>query len=282
MGKIAKKCARVERELEKMKMQLDDEKSTKRKLYKTMVKLARELKDMKEQRDQLPTQTWYDGGVWRAPQILPRIEEDPDKNNLEPVSLTELFFDLVIVTAFSRAGSTVSNMGELNWPIVANFAIFWFIWVKEASYKTRFDTSDISSQFETLLTCFVVLYGTFSISGDFAGSDCTKIMVTAALISAIHFLLHVRVAFSFRNADGDTSGSLAKKYAIVIMVLTTLETITWIIGVFFIPEDSPKRSMIFFIGIFFSLRIPKAFLANDFHGELCNFNLQIFWNTMKN
>lgn len=128
-----------------------------------MVKLANELKDLKSESVQLremvgkSPQNWYDGGMWRSPNVLPQItsgDSNSTTTTRDPVSLTDLFLDLVIVTAFSRVGDAIISHGKLSWSITAYFAIFWFIWLKEASYSTRFDTSDLSSQIETLITCF--------------------------------------------------------------------------------------------------------------------------------
>merc|ERR1739844_537806 len=70
----------------------------------------------------------------------------------EAVSLSDLFFDLVIVTAFTRVGLAIQDHGSLKLPQFFYFCIFWLIWGKEASFSTRFDTADLSSQIETLLT----------------------------------------------------------------------------------------------------------------------------------
>lgn len=92
-------------------------------------------------------------------------------------------------------------------------------------------------------------------------------MVCAFAVAALHFLLHARVAFWYREAPAESEGALAKTYAHFIMAMTFLEGVTWLVGIFFVPIGSPNRWIVFLLAILFSLRIPKAFLPNDFHGE---------------
>ena len=263
-----------EKELEHVSARLTEEKKTKRRLYQSMVNLAQELKDLKARLAIFTRRAaWYDGGIWRSPEMLPGVESyrKPSSSSiLQPVSLTELFFDLIIVTSFSRVGKEISQTGTLTWCLVAYFGIFWLFWMKESSYSTRFDTSDLSSQIKTLITCFVVLYATLSISTSFDGESGTRIMMAAAIVSFLNFLAHTRVYFKFKDAVYDSAGYLARNYAWFIMIMTFMETFTWCVGIFLVSHKSRRRWVIFLFGILFSLRIPKAFLANDFHGESNN------------
>ena len=157
---------------------------------------------------------WYEGGMWRGPNVLPGVaqhaaarssyessdnsEEDgelggggeattatlsgPSLVPRAPVSLSDLFLDLVTVTAFSRIGAAIQARGTVDGPILAYFAIFWQVWSKEASYSTRFDTTDISSHLETLLACFALLAGSLSAYSDFYSEGCTRIMFMAMFV----------------------------------------------------------------------------------------------------
>ena len=59
---------------------------------------------------QYSEKNWYQGGMWRAPQLLPGIQDEiKDESLKEPVSLSDLFFDLVIVTAFTRVGVAIQD-----------------------------------------------------------------------------------------------------------------------------------------------------------------------------
>ena len=291
--------------IKKLQLELDTtqellvkEKNAKQKIFSSLVKLAKELKQTKTESNVLheaaayANRAWYEGGIWRAPQLLPsamrndisghsghsahgvrEVDESFDVGMQdqaimrEPVSLTDLFFDLVIVVAFSRVGNGIESKGKIDGESIAFFAVFWLIWLKEASYSTRFDTSDLSSQVETLLTCFAVLFGSLlsSNNNSFNSSDATTIMMVAAFVSLLHFLLHWRVASIYQFSEFNSEGYMAKKYALVIMGMTLCEFCAWMIGIFVLPETSPYRWVVFLIGIAFSLRIPKAFLANDFH-----------------
>ena len=105
---------KLKEKLHNVKQELHAEKSVKNKLYKGLVKLASELKDARTEAKSLKEnlhaehRSWYEGGMWRAPELLPQVAErnkEPDtvapKRGKDAVSLSDLFFDLVIVTAFN-------------------------------------------------------------------------------------------------------------------------------------------------------------------------------------
>jgi hypothetical protein len=278
------KLEQTETQLKKAKEGLAREKSAKRKLYSSLVKLASELKRTRAETESLlesanyADRNWYEGGMWRGPELLPgALDQVPRRTIREAVSLSDLFLDLVIVIAFTRVGVAVQNRGTIDAPILAYFAIFWTTWFKEASYSTRFDTTDLSSQAETLLTCFAVLFGSLSATGDFQSESGTCVMIVAAFVALLHFLLHVRVFLWFRDTDRASELYAVKTYATFNMCMTSLEAIIWLVGIFAFPEDYDKRGCIFFAGILCSLRIPKAFLANDFHGEIMIFQFFNFF-----
>jgi hypothetical protein len=111
----SEKIMKLKEKLHNVKQELHAEKSVKNKLYKGLVKLASELKDARTEAKSLKEnlhaehRSWYEGGMWRAPELLPQVAErnkEPDtvapKRGKDAVSLSDLFFDLVIVTAFNR------------------------------------------------------------------------------------------------------------------------------------------------------------------------------------
>ena len=211
-----KKYLKVKEKLRHRKIELKTEKESKIKLYKGLIKLASELKQTKGQLDAMKLiqsqedKTWYQGGMWRGPELLPSIAAkatqqqqqlqpgqtlqptQPPALNKEAVSLSDLFFDLVIVTAFTRVGLAIQDTGSLHLPQFFYFVIFWLIWGKEASFSTRFDTTDLSSQMSTLLTCFAVLFGSLGSKSDFDSGECTSVMVVALFVALLHFFLHLR------------------------------------------------------------------------------------------
>ena len=259
----------------------------KHRLYKGLVKLASELKDARTECKELAQQremedkNWYDGGMWRGPELLPGIQavarkrmvtgvkSVPDKRGKDAVSLSDLFFDLVIVTAFTRVGVAIQDRGGLDGASLAYFCIFWLIWGKEASFSTRFDTTDLSSQVETLLTCFAVLFGSLSSTAMFDSGDATRMMVVAAFVSLLHFFLHLRVWYWFRDVNCASEMICVKNYAAYIMIFTAMEFLTWTVGIFAFSETSSWRGYLFLVAILLSLRLPRTFLANDFHGTFC-------------
>mmetsp|Transcript_10628 Transcript_10628/g.10187 ORF Transcript_10628/g.10187 Transcript_10628/m.10187 type:complete len:399 (-) Transcript_10628:152-1348(-) len=90
-------------------------------------------------------------------------------------------------------------------------------------------------------------------------------MKVTAFVSILHFFLHLRVYYWFQGSSQSSDLHAVRDYAFLIMILTALESITWIIGINFVPVSSPDRYLVFVFGILFSLRIPRSFLQNDFH-----------------
>eukprot|EP00978_Attheya_sp_CCMP212_P009605 scaffold22774_cov55-Attheya_sp.AAC.6 len=181
-GEAKLSIQQLEKDLRKSKDDLHKEKGVKRKLYSSLVKLATELKTTKNQVGELQDQqnyasrTWYEGGMWREPSLLPGLaaqpfDGPPTRSVRDAVSLSDLFLDLVVVTAFTRVGIAVTNRGTIDGPVLAYFALFWNIWGKESSYTTRFDSTDLSAQVESLLTCFAVLFGSLSTTAEGFGSS---------------------------------------------------------------------------------------------------------------
>ena len=177
------------------------------------------------------------------------------------------------VTAFSRVGAAIQDRGTIYLPIIAYFALFWSMWNKEASYSTRFDTTDISSHLETLLACFALLGGSLSAYSDFHSDGCTRIMGMGMFVSFLHALLHARVWYWFTAAtseeEDEETNSLnnnVKRYAIFNTVMNCLEMINWFVGMFVLTNASSWRGWIFLLGIILNMRLPRAFMPNDFHG----------------
>lgn len=267
----------LEEKLRLAEEQITLEKAGKRKLFHSLVKVANELRRTRTeaqpvlQQQEYAEKQWYDGGMWRAPQVLPGAAKTrPPKRVLrEAISLSDLFFNLVVVTAFTRVGVAISQQGHVDAKSFVYFAMFWSIWSKEAGYSTRFDTTDLSAQMETLVTCFAVLFASLSVQAPLNSDDGTRMMMMAAFVAALHCLLHIRVAAT--NWRSRTESLLSKHvihYAIFNIVMTLCESVVWLVGILIYPVDWPYRWCIFVGGIVLGLRVPRAFLANDFHGTL--------------
>ncbi len=71
----------------------------------------------------------------------------------------------------------------------------------------------------------------------------------------------------FRDVSQDSELVSVKEYALYIMMLTGLESLTWVIGLCVLSQDSTWRWLVFVIAIILSFRLPRSFLPNDFHGE---------------
>jgi low temperature requirement protein LtrA len=160
----------------------------------------------------------------------------------------------------------ISSHGFVDFNSLLYFAIFWTIWSKEASYSTRFDTTDLSAQLCTLATCFAVLFASLSVPAPLTTLDGSRIMMLAAFVAGLHCLLHIRIVFNSSNEDSHLARHI-QQYAVFNASMTFLECLTWSIGVWILPTDWPYRWCLVVLAILLALRVPRAFLANDFHGE---------------
>lgn len=298
-SKDASKNKSVEEQLAEAKQQISVEKAGKRKLFHSLVKLANELSQLqteqqKKRSKEQRTTAWYDGGMWRAPQVLPNIysgslrvpigtfegSSNNKENNISPkqarphksreaVTLSDLFFNLVVVTALTRAGTSLcsTETGQIHLPGFFYFAVFWNVWYKETSYSTRFDTTDLSAQATTLLTCFVLLFASLSTAAPLLSKDANRIMYMAASVAILHCCLHVRVLWTQRRGSANRLTVHVSHYAIYNIVVTLLEAASWLVGVWIFPVDWEYRWVIFVVALLLGLRIPRSFLANDFHRE---------------
>lgn len=214
-------------------------------------------------------QSWYEGGMWRAPTILPGVASQQVKTVLrEATGLSDLFFNLVIVTAFTRVGISVAETGSLSLSAFLYFAVFWMIWTKDINYSTRFDSTDLSFEVVNVLSCIAVIFGSLSTNAPLQSDGCTRVMMMAGFVAILHIILHIRVAVYYRSAEPQSIEEMAKKHAIFSIVTTVCETATWTAGIL-LPEMLGQRWIIFVVAIFFSVaRLPKNFLDNDFHGKI--------------
>ena len=256
------------------------EKAGKRKLYLSLVKLAEELKKLRsesaplEARAQYRNQTWYEGGLWRAPQVLPEVQRNvSDYQRARPreaISLSDMFLNLVIVTGFTRVGLAITSAGSVQMEHILYFAVFWTIWSKETSYATRFDTTDLSAQLETLLTCFAVLFASLSVSLPMNSEGGVRIMYMSAFCSGMHFLLMARVLWWYSDASTNSVEYRVKQYALINIFLDFIETASWVVGIVYVVPS--HRWIVFIVGVLLGLRIPRSILSNDFHGK-SNFSI---------
>ena len=250
--------------------EIKKEKAGKRKLFHALHKLAGELKKVKSQvkADSYKNTNWYEGGLWRAPTVLPEAQRTTSTQDVarprDAISLSDMFFNLVVVVGFTRVGLAITRTSAVKLEDLLYFATFWTIWGKEASYSSRFDTTDLSAKLETLLACFAVLFASLSVSLPMESKGGARIMYMAGFCSFMHFALSARVLWWYKDAMINTIDQHVKNYAIFNTAMNMLETCTWVFGVIFVPRQ--YRWIVFLAGVGLALRVPRAFLANDFHG----------------
>jgi Bacterial low temperature requirement A protein (LtrA) len=264
-----------------LRLKLKDETAIKQKLFFSLVTLAQELKRLRAETQPLQdamkyaNRSWYEGGMWRPPAILPGVVSTPTKSVLrEATTPSGLFFHLVIVTALTRVGISFANQRSLTLDSVLYFAVFWMIWTKDLGYGTRFDTTDLSYEVVNLLTCIAVLMGSLTATAQLDSAGATRVMIMGAFVAILHCLLHLRVAYWFRNANPNSIEADARKHGIFSIAMTLCEAATWILGLI-TNEPFQRRWIVFLIAIAFSIaRFPRTF-PNDFFGTSLSFLEQL-------
>lgn len=72
-------------------------------------------------------------------------------------------------------------------------------------------------------------------------------------------------------ADNNAVDSHVQRYALFNTVMNFVESFTWIFGILLCPYG--YRWIVFIVGAMLGQRIPRAFMANDFHGKLTRSSL---------
>lgn len=94
-------------------------------------------------------------------------------------------------------------------------------------------------------------------------------LVTKCIIIAFSYMSYYRVWFWFYGVSPVSQLVSVKEYALYVMVLTGMEALVWVIGIYILPQDSKWRWLVFVVAIILSFRLPRTFLPNDFHGMSC-------------
>lgn len=268
----------LEIEVARTRKLLSDERNSKHQLYNSLVKLAVELKRMRAESMPLMNaadyakQTWYEGGLWRAPKALPSVGQERQNALLrQPLGLTDLFVTVVVVIALTRIERAIV---EIGWPTVDTllyFVLFWTIWIKDLNYKTRFDSTDLSIQAVNILTAMAVLYGSLSVTSPLRSADGTRLMQVGGFVALLHLIVHFRLWLCHIQAKAGTVERSARNYALFRVILTFLETVAWAVGIFVLPQDFSYRWIVFVVAFGLSPMLPGIFLGNDFNGKrLCS------------
>lgn len=284
--KKKKSSSTTEEKLAKAKAQIADEKAGKRKLFHSLVKLANELRRVRMESSSLVAQrdfeeqSWYHGGIWRSPVLLPAVMDDTAvrklrrTSRLPAVSLLSLMLSLVIVTALTRVGVVISQNGYIDGSQTIYFAIFVSIWMKDSEYSTRFDTSDLSATIVTLGTCFAVLFAILSVPHPMDAPESSMIFLCAAFCAGIHSLLHIRLALTGASEENPEISQQVAVYAMFNMIFYTVEMALYLIIVFVFESDFEWRWLFVLGALLASVRLPRVFLPDDFQGMF--FRLRTF------
>jgi hypothetical protein len=104
-----------------------------------------------------------------------------------------------------------------------------------------------------------------SVSSSIETEGANRIMIMSAFCSLLHFVLMARVFSWYKSAEPNTLDAHVQTYALFNSIMNLVESATWIFGMIFAPQK--YRWVVFTVGVLMGLRIPRAFLANDFHGK---------------
>jgi hypothetical protein len=111
-------------ELSKLKQSLQREKAAKRKMYGYLVKIADELKVLREESDHLRNaadysrKAWYEGGMWRGPNVLPTAAATSSSSpNISLHKRKDMGGSNIGGDGYSRVGGNENNYNNNNYQV---------------------------------------------------------------------------------------------------------------------------------------------------------------------
>lgn len=131
--------------------------------------------------------SWWHGGLWQTPRLM--VDEDETEEEERQMTMTELFFDLVFVTAVARLGEDMKAL-EINlMEYIVYFLVVWTMWTTSTQYATRFHSDDMSHKVFFALYMIGLVGLAMHIQGGLHGSEHHDNAVGFALSAAfIRFL----------------------------------------------------------------------------------------------
>eukprot|EP00656_Telonema_subtile_P007131 TRINITY_DN13339_c0_g1_i2.p1 TRINITY_DN13339_c0_g1~~TRINITY_DN13339_c0_g1_i2.p1 ORF type:complete len:556 (+),score=108.70 TRINITY_DN13339_c0_g1_i2:36-1703(+) len=148
---------------------------------------------------------WYENGLWQPPKLMRGPKGDSFKlADIELVaeremSWSELFYDLIFVTAVAKVGEELKG-GHFTVGVYILYILTVFgFWASSTNYGTRFHADDISSKGYFSLQMMGMVGISMNIPGSY-GEDTSSLAAlasSAAFIRGFEFLMHVRIARHF-------------------------------------------------------------------------------------
>jgi len=139
------------------------------------------------------------GSLWKPPRLI-RGEVVYANTEIErELSWSELFFDLIFVTAISRLGDEWRAAEISMSEYAAYFFVVWKFWGASCDYSTRFYTDDVSNKLFFFLFQFGVVGLAVNLRGGFRGGNFPYFAGFAAYIYLLNAIANARVYFHFRK-----------------------------------------------------------------------------------
>lgn len=246
--------------LESIQTQLSQEKSGKRKIFHSLVKVANELRRTRTTTQPIlnvhaqHTNNWYSSGlIVSTPKLLPGVHLTNSSSTsssstaalgYNAMQTLPIFFYIVMVSSLCHNNNNTNT--------ITNYCILYNILFKEIHYSTRFDTSDIVGQ--VVLLVLTMAGGLLSYFSIFGAAVCAVLVL---------LLLQIRTVLTFYHGGSeDALTQQIVKYASVEIVLLLLEGGVWMYKL--LSESSKCPPYVTFIGILLGWRLPAAILSHDF------------------
>lgn len=152
------------------------------------------------------------GSLWKPPQLIRGENVDENQDLEREGSWSELFFDLIFVTAISRLGELYREGSLPGREYILLFTIVWVYWWQSSEFMNRFHSDDLSSKLYLLLFQGSLVGIALNVEGAIDGDNSHAFVCFAAMINLIHLLTYLRIYIYFRGLGAeDTSGGQERK-----------------------------------------------------------------------
>lgn len=173
----------------------------------------------------------------------------------KPVSMPELFYDLIFAYAIGRMTQTLAmpTHGVISWlnlgEFLMMFLVFWTVWTYQTVFANRFFTGQFWSQLFMAADMFLVIYLSTALNVDFAATKVAFQLSTALLL--------LSVAIQYAIAAKATPNPLSRPLITILSLSGGFALIS------LIPSNYAVSFGIFFTGIIIAAFSPLLF-ANRF------------------
>jgi len=174
------------------------------------------------------------------------LEMDEDSSlDKETVASTELFFDLVFLTAVAKLNEAVQDSIGFS-QYLAFFFTIWYFWLNSTHYSSIFGSDDIFHKLYYLIYGLGIVTFTMNVDGDWDTTAAYNVGLASAALKGLNALVFARTwvgiyvsstsADSNAGADISQAEKLAMQKILVLMLRNVGTGVLYLIGSVYVTD----------------------------------------------